>query len=134
MDFLYKPWPWYVAGPLIGLTVPLLLLLGNKKLGISSTLRQICAACIPAHLPLLTYDWRRDSWNLIFALGLVIGGGLGGVGFFKSHMISIFSSSLYFFQSQRVCDSPCLIPAANFNLLSLFSIQGIFIMIAGRYL
>src|SRR5258706_16443888 len=79
MDFLYKPWPWYVAGPLIGLTVPLLLLLGNKRLGISSTLRQICAACIPAHLPLLTYDWRRDSWNLVFALGLVIGGDVGGV-------------------------------------------------------
>jgi tRNA G18 (ribose-2'-O)-methylase SpoU len=58
MDFLLAPWPWYVAGPTIGLTVPLLLLMGNKKLGISSTLRQICAACVPARIPLFQYDWK----------------------------------------------------------------------------
>ena len=29
---LLEPWPWYVAGPVIGLTVPLLLILGNKNL------------------------------------------------------------------------------------------------------
>lgn len=42
-----QPWPWYVAGPLIGLTVPALLLPGNKSFGISSSLRHICAACMP---------------------------------------------------------------------------------------
>jgi len=30
------PLPWYVAAPLIGLTVPLLLLIGNKAFGVSS--------------------------------------------------------------------------------------------------
>ena len=34
LDFLRSPWPWYVGGPLIGLTVPLLLWLGNKSFGI----------------------------------------------------------------------------------------------------
>jgi len=28
--FLSNPWPWYVAGPVIGLFVPLLLLLDGK--------------------------------------------------------------------------------------------------------
>src|SRR5260221_12414667 len=111
MDFLYKPWPWYVAGPLIGLTVPLLLLLGNKKLGISSTLRQICAACIPAHLPLLTYDCRRDSWNLIFALGLVIGGGVGGVVFAHPHTVGISTRSIDYLNTPVPRDLPSFIPA-----------------------
>ena len=51
LDFLSHSWPWYVAGPLIGLTVPALLLVGNKALGISSSLRHICAACVPARPP-----------------------------------------------------------------------------------
>ena len=43
-EFISQPWPWYVAGPLIGLMVPMLLLLGNKKFGVSSSLRHICAS------------------------------------------------------------------------------------------
>ncbi len=79
MSFLHSPWPWYVAGPVIGLTVPLLLLLGNKRLGISSTLRQICAACVPGTVPLFNYDWKKDLWNLFFAAGLLLGGFIGGI-------------------------------------------------------
>ena len=47
MEWIFEPWPWYIAGPLIGLTVPLLLLLANKQLGISSSFRHIGAACTP---------------------------------------------------------------------------------------
>lgn len=79
IGFLYKPWPWYVAGPIIGITVPLLLLMGNKKLGISSSLRHICAACVPASIPLFQYDWKKEIWNVYFAVGLLIGGFVGGV-------------------------------------------------------
>jgi DNA-binding NarL/FixJ family response regulator len=42
-DWLLHPWPWYVAGPLIGLFPALLLLLGNRPFGVSSTLRHVCA-------------------------------------------------------------------------------------------
>ena len=42
LELLQQPWPWYVAGPLIGLTVPALLLVGNKALGISSAPRKGC--------------------------------------------------------------------------------------------
>lgn len=37
-------WPWYVAGPLIGLMVPSLLIVGNRTFCISSNLRHLCAA------------------------------------------------------------------------------------------
>ena len=50
LELIKQPWPWYVAGVLIGLTVPALLLIGNKSFGISSSLRHICAACIPANI------------------------------------------------------------------------------------
>jgi len=74
-EILLQPWPWYVAGPLIGLIVPLLLMLGGKPFGISSNLRHMCAATVPCGLPFFTYDWKRQGgWNLLFALGIVLGG------------------------------------------------------------
>ena len=67
MAIFKQHWPWWISGPLIGLMVPVLLLIGNKAFGLSSSLRHICAACFPANIPLFTYDWKREGWNLFFA-------------------------------------------------------------------
>ncbi len=74
LDWIRQPWPWYVAGPLIGLIVPVLLLLGNKSFGISSSLRHICAACLPAGIPFFSYNWKQEMWNIVFVLGIALGG------------------------------------------------------------
>ena len=73
IEFLKQHWAWYIAGPLIGLMVPALLILGNKTLGISSSLRHICAACIPAKIPFFNYDWKKEVWNLVFVAGIILG-------------------------------------------------------------
>ncbi|MBC7652785.1 MAG: YeeE/YedE family protein, partial [Deinococcales bacterium] len=59
IEFIKQPWHWSVAGILIGLTVPTLLLIGNKKFGISSSLRHVCAMCIPANISFFKYDWKK---------------------------------------------------------------------------
>lgn len=75
MDFLDRPWPWYVAGPLIGLFVPLLLLLGGREFGVSAAFRHMCAAALPGKAGFFRYDWRREGlWNLAFVLGIALGG------------------------------------------------------------
>ncbi|MDT0632595.1 YeeE/YedE thiosulfate transporter family protein [Rubrivirga sp. S365] len=75
-----SPLPWYVAGPLIGLIVPALLVVGGKVFGLSANLRHACAA-LPAgraRPAFLRYDWRSTgTWNLVFALGIAVGGFLG---------------------------------------------------------
>jgi uncharacterized membrane protein YedE/YeeE len=134
MDFLYKPWPWYVAGPLIGLTVPLLLFMGNKKLGVSSTLRQICAACIPSGLPLLTYDWKKDGWNLIFVAGIFIGGFLGGVVFANPEAVAISSNTTAYLKSHGLNDLQGLMPQELFNWSALATWKGFLLMIVGGFL
>ena len=68
-------WPWYVSGPLIGLIVPLLLLVGGRQFGVSANLRHLYAACGLSRNPFFNYDWKREgAWNLTFALGLMLGG------------------------------------------------------------
>jgi len=75
MNAILQPWPWYVAGPLIGLTVPLLLFLSGKSLGISSSFRHYCSILLPKST--LAYirnnNWRAESWNLIFVVGIIVG-------------------------------------------------------------
>ncbi len=79
MESLTLPWPWYVGGPLIGLTVPLLLLLVGRPFGVSSSFRHLCTVCLPAtRLSYLrTNDWRKESWSLLFVGGVVIGAWVG---------------------------------------------------------
>lgn len=79
-----SPLPWYIAGPLLGLIVPALLLFGGKIFGISANLRHLCAAALPEPSRLkpafLRYDWRKTGlWNLVFALGIMLGGTLTAV-------------------------------------------------------
>ena len=74
IEFIKQPWAWYVAGPLVGLTVPLLLILGNKNFGISANLRHVCAVCFPANITFFKYDWKKEIWNMFFVVGILIGG------------------------------------------------------------
>lgn len=78
MDWIFQPWPWYIAGPLIGLTVPILLLLSGKELGISSSFRHLCSLSTPqTKLPYLrNHHWRQESWNLLFVAGILVGGAI----------------------------------------------------------
>jgi uncharacterized protein len=75
MQFLLDPWPWWFSGPLIGLTVGLLLVFGARNLGVSSSFRHLCSAALPgSRLPYFAGDdWRRHTWKLLFVAGIVLG-------------------------------------------------------------
>ncbi|MBA2611119.1 MAG: YeeE/YedE family protein [Bacteroidetes bacterium] len=133
MNILTQPWPWYVAGPLIGLMVPLLLLAGNKAFGISSTLRHICAACIPTNAKFFKYDWKAESWNLIFALGMVIGGLIAGYFFKNPDPINLSESAIESMNKLGIKDYSGLIPGEVFSFSQLLTVRGFLLMIVGGF-
>lgn len=134
MSILFSPWPWYIAGPIIGITVPFLLIFGNKKLGISATLQQICAACLPAGIPMFNYDWKKESWNLYFVAGVLIGGFLGGIVFANPEPVAISQSTITYLNSLGIHNFSGLMPPELFNWLSLTTAKGFVLMIAGGFL
>lgn len=68
---MIHPMPWYIAGPLIGLVVPALLIAGNKAFGVSSNLRHLCSALAPCGIDFFEHDWKEMGlWNLTFLAGL----------------------------------------------------------------
>jgi uncharacterized membrane protein YedE/YeeE len=66
-----EPLAWYIAGPLIGLIVPALLILREKQFGISSSYRYILSF-IPSKISYFNYKREQDQWQLHFAIGLVL--------------------------------------------------------------
>ncbi len=75
MDWIFQPWPWWISGILIGLTVPLLYILAGKAFGISTSLQQAGAMCAPhSRLEYLSkYDRKGGLWTLVFVVGIAIG-------------------------------------------------------------
>lgn len=133
MNILTQPWPWYVSGPLIGLMVPILLLLGNKTFGISSSLRHICAACIPGKTEFFNYNWRADSWNLIFAFGIILGGFVAGYIFENPIAVQISEGTVSDLNAMGINNQKGLIPQEIFNFESLFSLRGFILIVVGGF-
>jgi hypothetical protein len=71
LEILKNPWPWYISGPLISLTMVILMVLGGH-FGISSTLRSICSILGAGRVAeFFRFDWKAQGWNLVFVLGVI---------------------------------------------------------------
>jgi len=74
MEFILQPWPWYISGPLIALTLLFLVLFG-KTFGMSSNLKTLCSmAGAGKYVGFFNFDWKAQRWNLTVVLGAIIGG------------------------------------------------------------
>jgi len=134
IEWLKQPWPWYVAGPLIGLTVPLLLLIGNKSFGVSSSLRHICAVFLPANIRFFKYDWKKEIWNLFFAAGIVAGAFLATQFLANIHPVNVDPGLAVELQQYGISNFNDLMPSELFNWKTLFSVKGITIIVSGGFL
>lgn len=134
LDLIREPWPWYVAGTLIGLVVPLLLLTGNKHFGISSSLRHICAACVPARISFFNYDWKKEAWNLFFVSGILAGGYIATQWLSGPDPIVIAAATVEDLEALQVTVDHNLMPASIFSFENLFTLKGLIFIVAGGFL
>ena len=134
LEWIIQPWPWYVGGPLIGLTVPVLLIIGNKSFGISSSMRHICAACLPANIPYFTYDWKKEMWNLFFVTGILLGGFIAIHFLANSAAIQINPKLSTELAGYGITDLTGLLPAQLFNWPALLTVKGFLMIVAGGFM
>jgi uncharacterized membrane protein YedE/YeeE len=134
IDWIRQPWPWYVAGPLIGLVVPVLLILGNKSFGISSSLRHVCAACVPAKIPFFQYNWKKELWNLFFVGSILLGGIISAVWLSNPNPVVLHPSLAQELNGYGITSFDGLVPADLFSWDQLFTLRGLLMMVGGGFL
>ncbi len=135
IELLGGSWPWYIGGPLIGLMVPALLLVGCKLFGISANLRHTCAAVAPGKAEFLRYDWKRaGGWNLTFAAGILVGGFVAGVALPGPEPVEIAAQSRTALDALGITDFSGLVPADIFSWGALFTLPGFISMVLGGFL
>jgi uncharacterized membrane protein YedE/YeeE len=134
LELIKQPWHWSIAGIFIGLTVPVLLILGNKNFGISSSLRHLCAACIPANIPLFKYNWKKEIWNLFFVVGVLFGGIIGTFLLGNPSDIQIAPNTIQDLKSLGITEFSSLMPSDIFSFDNLFTLKGLFFFVIGGFL
>lgn len=133
-DVLTHPWPWYAGGLAIGLMVPLLLIIGNKHFGMSSSLRHICAACIPTKSEYFNYDWKAHQWNLMLATGVVIGGFLAATLMGSPDPVDISVKTKRSLSQLGINDFSGIMPPELFSFHNLLTVKGFLLMVVGGFL
>jgi uncharacterized protein len=133
-DFIQNPWHWSVAGLIIGLLVPTLLIFDNKALGLSSSLRHICASCAPAKLPFFQYDWKKERWNLFFVAGIFLGGVLASMFLTNGAPVEVAESVKANLAQYGITNYNSLVPEQLFSFESLFTLRGFLLMVVGGFL
>ena len=134
LEFLKQPWAWYVAGAIIGLIVPALLILGNKHFGISANLRHACAACFPSNIQFFKYDWKKEIWNLFFVGGILTGGFIAAQYLSNPNPIQVSPALVTELKGYGINDYSGFLPSEIFSWESLLSLRGFILLAGGGFL
>lgn len=134
MEILYQPWSWWAAGIVIGLTVPALLILGNKHFGLSANLRHACAACLPANVKFFQYDWKKEMWNFFFVGGIIAGAVIASTVLANPEPVKIAPELATELQGYGIDDYSGMLPAQLFSWESIFTVRGLIMLVFGGFL
>lgn len=134
MEILSQPWPWWAAGIVIGLTVPALLILGNKHFGLSANFRHVCAACFPANIKFFRYDWKKEIWNFFFVAGIMGGAFIASTLLANPEPVKVAPELAAELQGYGITDFSGVVPAQLVSWDSLLTLRGFIMMVVGGLL
>mgnify|MGYP000332857981 CR=1 FL=1 len=135
MNFIYEPWAWYVAGPLIAF-VMLMLLLAGKNFGMSANLRTMCAIGGGGKLAdFFQFDWKRQKWNLLVVAGALIGGFVASQLMTNDTRIDLNPSTVVALEEMGFEDpGSTYVPQEIYGKHAVLSLKGILILVIGGLL
>jgi uncharacterized membrane protein YedE/YeeE len=133
LEFIQKPWPWYVSGIMI-VAVMLVLLFFGKSFGFSSNLRTLCTMCgANKKSKFFDFDWKRQLWNIYFLIGTFLGGLITHLFFDNPEAIQLSQATIDDLTQLGIKINKGLNPDQIFSLSYLFSIKGFLTLAAGGF-
>jgi hypothetical protein len=141
LEFILQPWPWWFSGIIISAVMFLMLFFG-KSFGFSSNLRTICTIVgAGKRVKFFDYDWKTQSWNLVFLFGAIIGGYIAnqflndGSAFVMADATAKDLAELGFSKAETIQPSELFSWEAIFTVKGflMLSIGGLFVGFGSRY-
>ena len=140
MEFLFQPWHWAFSGFMI-VVVMFLLIYAGQKFGVSTSFQTMCSAAGGGKFSeYFSYDWKKQSWLLIFVLGSIIGGWIASHVMVHPEPIALSQSTIDDLAVLGV-ETPdlenhslSLLPRELFSLKTLSSTKGLILFVLGGFL
>ena len=130
MDFILQPWPWYVAGPIIAFSMFLMFFFG-KKFGVSSNLETVYAmGGAGKFVDFFKLDWRKNKWNLVFVVGLIVGGFISDQWLTPDDTVAISTETVKDLAEIGIQNAGAsYLPDEIFSIDAMLSVKGFLILI-----
>ena len=134
IELLRQPWPWYTSGAVIALVMVLLLFFG-KSFGFSSNLRIICAACGAGRsVKFFDFDWRAQTWNLLFLVGAIAGGFISAEFLNSGEAVQISQATVQDLRELGITPRNKMQPDEIFSLEALLTVRGFLVLLLGGFM
>ncbi len=144
MNLLTDLWPWYIGGPIMGLSVLLMIYTTGRQFGISLSLKAACglaAEKLFKSRPFADYSWQDDRWRLFYVGGIIAGGFIGSILLGASHGPDIASATIAHLSDAGIRDFSGINPSEifgpeafhSFPVMIYLFVGGIFIGFGSRY-
>lgn len=140
LELLQQPWHWAFSGFMIALTMFILLFWG-KSFGMSATMRAMCAAGgAGKRISFFDFDWKMQRWNLLFAIGAVLGGYVAATYLASPEPVQISAATIAHLQGwgisypSTIAEGTGYVPLDLYNWETLFSLKGFLLFVVGGFL
>ncbi len=115
--------------------VMVLLLFFGKSFGFSSNFRVICAACgAGRQVPFFRFNWKAQTWNLLFLVGAVLGGWISEEFLQNGEAVQISQNTIQDLRQLGFAAPQGLQPEELFGAEALGSVPGLLLLLVGGLL
>jgi uncharacterized membrane protein YedE/YeeE len=151
IQFISQPWPWWMGTFVIGFAL-FFLFYFDKEFGLSANLRTMCAADGAGdYADFFDFDWEKQGWNLMVALGALFGGYIAANYFGGDGMAHVSQAAVDTFNGISQADiltinNVPMVPGKDvmrpeidpfwdlYSWQSLFTLRGFIVIIGGGFL
>lgn len=134
MEWITQPWPWYTSGLVIAFIMILLIFFG-KSFGFSANLRTMCTiAGAGKAVSFFKFDWKKQSWNLLFVAGSVLGGYIANTWLNDGSVVEISQATIRDLAALGITAPEGMQPSELFSWEFASSAKGLIFLIFGGFL
>lgn len=134
MEWISQPWPWYTSGLVIAFIMVLLIFFG-KSFGFSANLRTMCTmAGAGKAVSFFKFDWKKQSWNLLFVVGSVIGGFIANTWLNDGSVVEISQATINDLAAIGIAAPVGIQPTEIFSWEFASTAKGLIFLIFGGFL